>query len=228
MTALLSLGRMDVENRARRSQGTSAAAIYRMVAQALEARQVTGELVLDVGCGTGNLWAYLRERFRRYVGLDALCYEGFPADAEFMPIDLDAARIDLSDGSADAVTALETIEHLENPRALIRELVRLAKPGGWVIVTTPTQLRLLSKMTLLLKNQFNAFQASSYPAHLTALLEVDLRRLALENRLGDVEILYSRQGRLAFTAVHYPEFLSKLFPRACSDNVLLIGRKPDG
>ncbi len=49
-----------------------------------------------------------------------------------------------------------------------------------MIVTTPNQLSLLSKLTLVLKNEFNAFQAGSYPAHLTALLEADLRRIGVE------------------------------------------------
>ena len=133
--------------------------------------------MLDVGCGTGNLWGYVRGRFDRYIGVDVVRYEGFPAGAEFCPSDLDAGRLPLPEQVADVVAAVETIEHLENPRAFVRELVRLARPGGWVVVTTPNQLSLLSKLTLAVKNQFNAFQESSYPAHLTALLEIDLRRM---------------------------------------------------
>jgi hypothetical protein len=49
-----------------------------------------------------------------------------------------------------------------------------------VVITTPNQESLLSKLTLLLLNEFNAFRAGSYPAHLTALLEVDRRRIAAE------------------------------------------------
>ena len=70
----------------------------------------------------------------------------------------EATSLPLASGSADVVVAVETIEHLENPRAFMRELVRLTKSGGAVIVTTPNQLSLLSKMKLVLKNRFNAFQ----------------------------------------------------------------------
>jgi SAM-dependent methyltransferase len=217
----------SLETRARMSRGTSAEAIYQMVAMALELRRLTGELFVDVGCGTGSLWSYVRNRFRRYVGLDAVRYGGFPADGEFVPTNLDSAIVAIPESVADVVAAVETIEHLENPRAFMRELVRLTRPSGWVIVTTPNQLSVLSKMTLLLKNQFNAFQDGSYPAHLTALLEVDLRRMARECGLVDVELRHSGQGRLAATSRHYPRFLSRFFPRACSDNVLMIGRKPD-
>ena len=54
----------------------------------------------------------------------------FPSDGEFITADLDAYRVSLPDGVADVVAAVETIEHLENPRAFLRELVRLTKPGG--------------------------------------------------------------------------------------------------
>jgi 2-polyprenyl-3-methyl-5-hydroxy-6-metoxy-1,4-benzoquinol methylase len=120
---------------------------------------------------------------------------------------------------------VETIEHLENPRAFVRELARLAKPGGTVLVTTPNQLSLLSKLTLLTRNQFNAFQEAPglYPAHITALLEVDLRRIARETGLEGVEVHYSGFGRIPFTARHWPRPLQG---RAFSDNVALLARRP--
>jgi SAM-dependent methyltransferase len=212
------------EERARRSKGISASAIYLMVTRALEHRHKGGSVLLDVGCGTGRLWAYVGDRFDHYLGADAVRYDGFPEEGTFFRIDLNRP-LPLEDNTAGVVTAVETIEHLENPRAFFRELVRLTRPGGWVIVTTPNQLSLLSKLTLVLKNQFNAFQQSSYPAHLTALLEIDLRRMAIECSLTEVDVAYSGQGRLAFTGRHVPGFLSRMLPRAFSDNILLIGRK---
>jgi 2-polyprenyl-3-methyl-5-hydroxy-6-metoxy-1,4-benzoquinol methylase len=153
-------------------------------------------------------------------------HDSFPADLSFIGVDLDIQRVPLPDGTADVVVAVETIEHLESPRAFFRELVRLTRPGGWVVVTTPNQLSLLSKLTLVLKNQFNAFQDSCYPAHLTALLEVDLRRMAAECGLTEAAVAYTRSGRIPGTSWHYPRFLSRWLPRALSDNVALIARKP--
>ena len=74
-----------VEMRARLSQGSSSRAIYEMVAAALEQRNAAGDLFLDVGCGMGNLWRYVRTRFRRYIGLDVVRYDGFPADGSSSP-----------------------------------------------------------------------------------------------------------------------------------------------
>ena len=225
MTALLHPRFHDLEQRARQSLGASSRTIYELVARALASRHVGGELFLDIGCGTGNLFPLVRDRFKRYVGVDAIRYEEFPKNAEFRPADLNAASWSLPGDCADSVVAVETIEHLENPRAFVRELTRLTKPCGCIIVTTPNQLSLLSKMTLLIKNQFNAFQDGSYPAHVTALLESDLRRIACECGWQDVAIHYSVSGRMAMTSSRFPRLLSQAFPRAFSDNVLMIGKK---
>lgn len=212
--------------RAQQSKGISSDVIYQMVATALRGRHSGGGLLLDVGCGRGQLWQYVADLFDHYAGADVVRYECFPEEASFYTVDLDTGRVPLPEGSADAVAAVETIEHLENPRAFLRELVRLAKPGGWIVITTPNQLSLLSKLTLLLFNEFNAFRAASYPAHLTALLEVDLRRIAAENHLEEVAVDYSCHGRIPLTNRHWPRWWSRLWPRSFSDNVMLIGRKP--
>jgi 2-polyprenyl-3-methyl-5-hydroxy-6-metoxy-1,4-benzoquinol methylase len=216
-----------VEERARRSLGTSGGAVYRMVAAAVAARHPGGGTLLDVGCGSGKLWPFVRERFARYVGVDAVRYDGFPAEGEFHAADLDAQALPC-EGAAEVVAAVETIEHLENPRAFVRALARAARPGGWVIVTTPNQLSLLSRATLVAKGEHNAFREGSYPAHITALLEVDLRRIAAECGLEEVAVEFSGSGRLAGTGRHYPRWVSRLWPRGLSDNLLLAGRKPRG
>ena len=217
-----------LEARARLSLGSSNDAIYLMVAGALAARGVSGGRVVDVGCGRGALWNALSDRFNRYCGLDAVRYDGFPADADFRQVDLDSLSWPIADGDADVVTAVETIEHLENPWAFVRSLTRIVKPGGWVVVTTPNQLSLLSLLTLVTKRRFSAFQDSHYPAHRTALLESDLRRAAADAGLTDLSVAYSHRGRLPLAGVHYPLALARAFPRALSDNLMIIGRRSRG
>ncbi len=215
----------SVEERALASAGRSNTAIYEMVADAFHTRDVRGERLIDVGCGHGAAWQHLKGRFSEYVGVDVVWYNDFPSDGTFVTADLDGGPIPVADATADAVVAVETIEHLENPRAFVRELVRLTKPGGWVVITTPNQLSLLSLLTLMTKGQFSHFQDGSYPAHITALLEVDLVRIATECGLANIGTDYSRQGRIVFTGRHYPRMVSRLFPRACSDNLVVVGQK---
>ena len=219
----MAAGVSELETRARQSLGASSAAIYRTVAALLRERAAGGVLA-DIGCGEGNLWRELGGSCSGCVGGDALRYDGLPPIVEFTPADLDRLPLPLREGSADVVAAVEVIEHLENPRAFCRELARIVKPGGWVVVTTPNQLSMLSLLTLTFKQRFSAFQDASYPAHITALLEVDLRRIAAECGLQAVDVRYTGQGRIPGTGAHYPAALSARAPRLLSDNLVLIGR----
>ena len=217
----------ETRDRALRSGGiTSDPAVYLMVRRVLHQRHRPGGMLVDVGCGNGVLWGFVDGMFDRYIGVDLVRYNSFPGEAEFHEADLNVT-IPLPDSMAEVIAAVETVEHLENPRRFMRELVRIAKPGGWVVVTTPNQLSFLSLATLLVKNRFESFQDVHYPAHLTALLEVDLRRMASECGLVEMEIDYSLSGRIAFTAWRYPRVLARLSRRALSDNLLVVGKKPE-
>ncbi|HET7694610.1 MAG TPA: class I SAM-dependent methyltransferase [Vicinamibacterales bacterium] len=214
----------DVEARARQSLGRAHRAIHATVAALLRARGARGVLA-DVGCGTGDLAREMGGSFESIVGIDAVRYDGLPPDVTFVRADLDAERLPLDDASVDVAVAVEVIEHLENPRAFVRELARITKPGGWVALTTPNQLSALSLLTLIVKGRFSAFQERDYPAHRTALLEIDLRRIAAECGLGEVAVAYSRRGRLPLTRFHYPAAIAAAAPRWFSDNLAMIGRR---
>jgi len=198
-----------------------------MVERAIEERRhQRGGVLVDVGCGSAGLWKYVSLLFSHYVGIDAVQYDGFPVGETFCRANLNTERVELPDCTGDTVAAVETIEHLENPRALARELVRLTKPGGWIIITTPNQLSIASLACLCLRKQFQHFQDGSgrYPTHVTALLEIDLIRIAWENSLNDIAVEYSNNGCIPLTTWHWPAF------RLCrgplfSDNLMLIARK---
>lgn len=221
----------SVEERAKVTRGISVAPVYRMLAEAIDERGLRPEVLLDVGCGRADFYPFARDRARRYVGVDVLRHAGFPENLELVQVDLETGRVPLPDGFADVVVCAETIEHVENPRALARELSRLVRPGGWVFITTPNQLSGASLLCLLARGQFQWFQEfpGSYPEHLSALLEIDLIRIARECGLADVDIMYSGSGRVPFTPRHWPAPLQAKrgsLARLFSDNILVCGRKP--
>jgi 2-polyprenyl-3-methyl-5-hydroxy-6-metoxy-1,4-benzoquinol methylase len=216
-------------DRAAATKGRSGEAIYRTVASVIAKRHPGGGTLIDVGCGTGELRSHVAPLVGRYVGVDVVRYHGFPADTDFVQIDFDNARVPFPDGSGDVVVAVETIEHLENPRAFFRELTRLTKPGGLIVVTTPNQRSLLSLLTLVTKGEFNAFQEAPglYPSHITALLEIDLLRIARECHVEEMELSYNNHGRIPATSWFWPVSLG-FSGRWFSDNLLISARAARG
>jgi SAM-dependent methyltransferase len=219
-----------LEDRARPTAGASSLAVYSAAVAFLDELGLRVETLVDVGCGQAKLRGFLGARCQRYIGVDGLVHGGLPSDVEFVQSDLDTGRVPLPGSCCDLVTCLETIEHVENPRALLRELCRLARPGGLVLVTTPNQLSLLSKLSLVVKNEFVHFQERPglYPAHISALLEIDLVRIYREVGLLDVQVRYTALGRVPLSSMTWPAPLrarSGFRGRAFSDNVLVLGRK---
>jgi len=110
-----------------------------------------GGVLVDVGAGDGRLAELAQPHFQRIVCLDfsegglAACRaKGFVARAA----DLNG-RLPLADNDADAVTCVDVIEHILDPRRLLTEMARILKPGGELIVTTPN-LRFIAHVAGLL------------------------------------------------------------------------------
>lgn len=216
---------LAMAHRASLSDGLSHVAIHAAVVEALE-QQPRDVRVVDVGCGRCSFRSALGSRIGRYIGVDGIAYSGRPEDGDFLVLaDLDKS-IPLAEACGDVVVSIETIEHLDHPRAFVRELARILRPGGTLVLTTPNQLSALSLLTLVLRQRFDAFRDVHYPAHRTALLPVDLERIAVEAGLVDTSISYSCAGRMPFTSRHYPRALARLAPRFFSDSVLLRARRP--
>ena len=214
----------DAVERALRTGGDSEDRIHQAAADLLRRRGARGTVV-DVGCGIGRFRDAVRDLAADYIGVDIVRHPKLPRDVAFFQADLDREGIPLDTASADVVAAIETVEHLENPHAFVRELTRLLKPGGWLVMTTPNQVSMLSLASLVVRGRFAAFQDDYYPIHRTALLPIDLVRIAGECGLTSPELAFSTSGRIPFTGVHYPRVMPRLFPRAFSDHVLLVAQK---
>lgn len=105
--------------------------------------------VLIVGCGLGHLDRYIHA-WRPYkyetVGTDfseyAITQSKLAAldilDATFFKAD--ALNQPVKDGSMDVVVAADIIEHLSDVEGFVKELARVTKPGGLIIISTPERL----------------------------------------------------------------------------------------
>lgn len=103
---------------------------------------------LDIGSGSGELIRRLRQ-VRKGIHSSACDYTDSlmqVADQKVDLVDLNVSGLPYEDGRFDFVTATEVIEHLENPRAFIREINRVLRPGGFCVVSTPNVLNLNSRL----------------------------------------------------------------------------------
>jgi len=92
-----------------------------------------GDLVVDLGCGTGDMCAIARAAGARAIGLDVAA--GMLSVARRRQADLpllraDAGRLPLRDGCAAAVTSAFTLRNFTSIPAVLAEAARVLRPGG--------------------------------------------------------------------------------------------------
>jgi 2-polyprenyl-3-methyl-5-hydroxy-6-metoxy-1,4-benzoquinol methylase len=211
------------------TQGISGDHIYDMIAAEITAHQLHGA-VLDYGAGVGNLTRRLLDlgKFGEVVAVDLLPDRPTGLDdSKWLQQDLNEP-LPGYDAHFDVVIASEVIEHLENPRFTARELFRLCRPGGNVIITTPNNESVRALLALAIRGHFVQFDKGWYPGHITPLVRKDLLRILTEAgfdptgfRFTDVGSLPGRPARtwqeLSFGTLRGLRF---------SDNLLVSARKP--
>ena len=106
-------------------------------ARYLEPHLLPGRSLLDVGCGPGTITAEFVERLApgRVVGVDA-APEALAAAAELDShaefILGDAYALPFDDDAFDIVHTHQTLQHVHDPAAMLREMARVARSGGLV------------------------------------------------------------------------------------------------
>ena len=95
--------------------------------------------VLDIGCGSGHMLQALRQRGWRVTGSELS--ERAARHARLLGLDVEVGAYSPDHwmpGSFDAVILWHALEHLPDPRAILRGLARLVRPGGIVAIAVPS------------------------------------------------------------------------------------------
>jgi SAM-dependent methyltransferase len=98
-----------------------------------------GAKMLDVGCGS----AWLAEHFENYTGVDGSPEAVAAAAKRGRRVLLGTVmeRLPFDDASFDGVVVKDLLEHVEDPVFVVREVLRVLRPGGRVFASSPDAQR---------------------------------------------------------------------------------------
>lgn len=106
---------------------------------------LSGQRVIDVGCGGGILAESMARRGADVLGVDLSVKPLRVAQLHAMDAGLDnlayrevaiEALAAEAPGSFDVVTCMEMLEHVPEPASVVRACATLVRPGGWVFFST--------------------------------------------------------------------------------------------
>lgn len=124
---------------------------YELVKESLRGRPLMGQRVLEIGCGRGGFACWLAKQATRPAEIVAVDFSPVAVEkgkelAGRSGVDGitwrvgDIQAIAEPEHSFDTVISCETIEHVPDPAQAVRELARVLRPGGALLLTVPNYL----------------------------------------------------------------------------------------
>jgi ubiquinone/menaquinone biosynthesis C-methylase UbiE len=105
--------------------------------------------VLDLGCGNGVHTLKAASYCRKIIGIDysddslnlaaRLAAQKMIRNATFQKADLEINPLPFADSSFDKVLFLDVIEHLQERERMLREIKRVLRAGGLLLLTAPNR-----------------------------------------------------------------------------------------
>lgn len=213
------------------------------VRQTLHSRRlfpVEPSIVVDIACGQGRYSPVIKEAFPacQIVGIDispvalGLAMKRSPEN-HFIAAACEA--LPLADDAVDMIFSIETLEHVLDVRATIREWGRVLKPGGRILFTTPCANKFSLEWLMMYftgglqttRDGIGRFRRDE-PAHLRRLTSRHIREFFTG---AGLRVIHSRFRTHFFTTVAH-DFLLRRFQRfayfIASLDWRLLRRFPNG
>lgn len=153
--------------------------LHERIAQLVSELVPRGSRVLDLAAGAGALTLRIRDQGFEVVACDYVS-ENFRLhdSVPFHRLNLNLGFAERFEGAFDAVVACEILEHIENPRHVLREIARTLRPSGKLIITTPNVESSFALATRMTTGAFSLFDDAYYrrDGHITPITSCTLKR----------------------------------------------------
>lgn len=139
--------------------------------------------LLDVGCGNGQRLEMFQAHGWEVEGQDVDADALMEATRRGLTVHLgELADVGLPPDSFDVVTMNHVIEHVHDPRSLLRECLRVLKPGGRFVLVTP------NVSSLGYRFYRTHWRGLEVPRHIQIFSAGSLSVLASEAGFGEIRI----------------------------------------
>lgn len=203
--------------------------------------------IVDCGCGVGTNFELLHP-IGRPVGIE-LTAAGAATAAAMAPVArADITRLPFPSDDFDLATSFDVMQCIEGDTAAVREMARVVRPGGWVVVSmaaldilygdhsevweefrryTPATARRLIEGAGLHVERVEFMFASLFPLMLgVRLVQRALRPLRSQPAHSDISVPWWPLNTALTWLVSGEAALSRRFPMPIGSSLLVVARKP--
>ena len=224
---------------------------FRQFVSPLIARLAAGRRdlrLIDCGCGTGNNLRLLAP-YGRAVGFDVTRGGSVTTRRSGRPTaQADITRIPFASGIFDVATSFDVLQCIEADDVALREMARILKPGGAVVLTvaaldvlrgdhaeawhevrryTPSSARRLIERAGLRVERVSYMFASMFPLMFAVRTAQRMLRPYRGLRLNtDIAVPLAPVNALLTAVVSVEALLARRLPMPIGSSLLVVGRKP--
>lgn len=157
----------------------------------IEAGLPTHGKIVDIGCGPG----YYAERIKKsnseleIIGIDSDPVILEEARTRIKTVQADACSLPFEDNVFDGSIARFVLQHIQNPQLAVKEMVRVVKPGGVIIIIdTDNDLWLLDPEPALFSQVFSAYKYKAQQKGADPFIGRKLYRLLKDNSISNIHV----------------------------------------
>jgi len=214
---------------------------YNLILNLINRRIASGgrNRILDVGCGDGSFVIKFREHCETF-GVDIsqnAVKVAKEAGVNAYKVDVSSQKLPFQDEYFDIIYMGDVIEHLTDPDHAIKEVTRVLKQSGFLVLSTPNLAHWLNRLLLLLGRQPLFLEVSTAKTfgrgpksyhfipvgHLRLFTYKALKEFLTYYRFNIVKVEGTHYEDLPKILVHIDEILSRI--PSISSNVILIANK---